>query len=182
MKRSLATIPLVAAALTLTACGAAASPDPAGSLAGTPAPPASPAASQPAAVPDTPAAARAAAESLFALYAAEQYSDVYPGLDARTRALAPERKWVRVHQACDSSTSGLSYKVGKPVMAGQSAVMSVSLAGAAAAIGSEEVTFVYQDGRWFWAPSSSDMSAAGNYKGTVRQIVARLKTAGECGS
>jgi hypothetical protein len=67
-------------------------------------------------------------------------------------------------------------------MAGRSAVMSVSLAGAAAAIGSEELTFVYQDGRWFWAPSSSDMSSAGNYKGTVRQIVARLKTAGECGS
>ena len=103
-------------------------------------------------------------------------------LDAQTRALVPERKWVRVHQACDSSTSGLSYKVGKPVMAGQSAVMSVSLAGVASAIGSEEVTFAYQDGGWFWAPSSSDISAAGSYKGTVRQIVARLKAAGECGS
>jgi hypothetical protein len=182
MNRSLATIPLLAAALTLAGCGTAGSPGPARSSAGTPASPASPPASQPAAVPDTPAAARSAAESLFALYAAEQYSAVYPGLDTQTRALVPERKWVRAHQACESSASGLSYKVGRPVMAGQSAVMSVSLAGAAAAIGSEEVTFVYQGGGWFWAPSSSDMSAAGNYKGTVRQVVARLKTAGECGS
>jgi hypothetical protein len=182
MNRSLATIPLLAAALALAACGGSAAPSgPAATPAGTPSPPAAAASAKPAAVPDTPAAARSAAENLFALYAAGQFPAVYPELDAQTRALVPERKWVRVHQACGSSTSGLSYKIGKPVMAGQSAVMSVSLAGVAAAIGSEEVTFVYQDGRWLWAPSSSDISAAGSYRGTVRQVVARLKAAGECG-
>ena len=86
-----------------------------------------------------------------------------------------------VHQDCQSASSGLSYKVGKPVMAGQTAVVSVSLAGAAAAIGSEEESFVHQAGGWFWAPSASDMSAAGNYKGTVARIVARLKATGLCG-
>lgn len=65
-------------------------------------------------------------------------------------------------------------------MAGQTAVMSVSLAGAAAAIGGEEESFVFQDGGWFWAPPAADMSAAGNYKGTAARIVARLKASGFC--
>jgi hypothetical protein len=55
-------------------------------------------------------------------------------------------QWVRVHEDCPAS--GLSYTVGRPVMAGQTAVMSVSLAGAASAVGSEEENFVYQDGGW----------------------------------
>ena len=58
--------------------------------------------------------------------------------------------------------------------------MSVSLTGATAAIGSGEESFVYQNGGWLWAPSAADMSAAGNYRGTVARIVARLKAAGFC--
>jgi hypothetical protein len=67
-----------------------------------------------------------------------------------------------------------------PVMAGQTAVMSVSLSGVASGLGSEEESFLYQDGGWFWSPTASDMSASGSYKGTVTQIVARLKAAGWC--
>ena len=165
----------VVAAIALAGCGASSAPPPAGP--GTPAPAAT---TQPAAAvtPDTAAAARTAAENMFALYAAGQFAAVYPMLSAQTRATAAEHKWVTVHQRCASS--GLSYKVGRPVMAGQTAVMSVSLAGAAAAIGSEEVSFVYQDGGWFWAPSASDMSSAGNYRGSVSRIVARLKAADLC--
>jgi len=135
-----------------------------------------------AAAPDTAAGARAAAEHFFALYAAEQYSAAYPLLDSATRAMVPEHKWVRVHEACKSSASGLSYAVGRPVLAGKTtAVMSVSLSGVASKLGSEEQSFAYQDGGWYWAPSASDLSSAGNYKGSVAQIVARLKAAGECG-
>jgi hypothetical protein len=76
---------------------------------------------------------------------------------------------------------GLSYKVGKPVMAGQTAVMSVSLSGVASSLGSEEESFVYQDGGWFWSPTATDISAGGSYKGTVAEIVTRLKAAGRCG-
>jgi hypothetical protein len=129
----------------------------------------------------TAAAARLAAQDLFALYAAGQYTAVYPLLDSQTRAEVPERKWVAVHEDCRSPAPGLSYKVGKPVMAGQIAVVSVSLAGVASSLGSEEESFVYQDGGWFWSPTASDISAADSYKGTVTQIVATLKAAGRCG-
>ena len=73
-------------------------------------------------------------------------------------------------------TSGLSYKVGTPTLARTSAVMSVSLAGVASRLGSEEVTFVYRDGKWLYAPSDLP-----SYKGTAAQIVARFKAAGTCG-
>lgn len=101
-------------------------------------------------------------------------------LDAQTRASVPESKWVVVHHRCQPPASGLSYKIGKPVMAGQTAVMSVSLSGVASGLGSEEESFVYQHGGWFWSPTASDISAANSYKGTVAQIVARLKAAGRC--
>ena len=81
-----------------------------------------------------------------------------------------------MHQDCKSSASGLSYKVGTPTLARTSAVMSVSLAGVASRLGSEEVTFVYRDGKWLYAPSDLP-----SYKGTAAQIVTRLKAAGTCG-
>jgi hypothetical protein len=170
----------VAAALVLAGCGGASGSQ--SSTPGTQAPSATAAATPAAApTPDTAAEAQTAAENLFALYAAGQYTAVYPMLSAQTRATVPEHKWVAVHEDCLSAAAGLSYKVGKPVMAGQTAVMSVSLAGAASAVGSEEESFVYQDGGWFWAPSAANMSASGNYKGTVARIVASLKAAGFCG-
>jgi hypothetical protein len=166
---------LLAFAALVAGCGS--HPSPAVSTPSTAA--AAPASSAAAAM--TAAAARSAAQDLFALYAAGQYADVYPLLDAQTRTEVPERKWVAVHEDCKPPVPGLSYKVGKPVMAGQLAVMSVSLAGVASSLGSEEESFVYQDGGWFWSPAASDISAAGSYKGTVAQIVAKLKAAGQCG-
>ena len=169
---------LLAAAALVAGCGSHLSP-----AVSTPstAPAAAASSGATAATPMTAAAARSAAQDLFALYAAGQYTAVYPLLDAQTRTEVPEHKWVAVHEDCRSPASGLSYKVGKPVMAGQIAVMTVSLDGVASSLGSEEESFVYQDGGWFWSPTASDMSAAGSYKGTVAQIVATLKAAGRCG-
>jgi hypothetical protein len=109
---------------------------------------------------------------MFALYSAGQYAVVYPLIDAHARAAVPEHKWVAVHEKCPPQAAGLAYKVGRPVMAGQTAVMAVSLAGVASSLGSEEESFVYQDGGWFWAPSESDIAA---YKGTVAHIVANAQ-------
>jgi hypothetical protein len=128
------------------------------------------------AAPATAAAAKAAATTYFSLYAAGQYAATYPLLDPLARRRIPEATWVTVHQHCRSSTSGLSYKVGKATQAGNSAVMSVSLAGVASSLGSEEVTFVYRGGGWLYAPS--DLSS---YNGTAARIGARLKAAGNCG-
>jgi hypothetical protein len=164
----------VIAAILLSACGHSS-----GTAAPvTSAPAAAPAAasSTPTGQPDTPAGAQAAARNFFALYAASQYAAAYPTLDSAFRAAVPEAKWLAVHQRCTSSTSGLSYEVGAPVMAGTAAaVMKVSLSGAAAAIGSEEITFDYESGGWAWVPGDT-----ATYQGTVAQVVARMKAAGSC--
>jgi hypothetical protein len=54
----------------------------------------------------------------------------------------------------------------------------VSLAGVGSSLGSEEESFVYESGGWFWAPSTSDIAG---YRGTVAHIVAVRKAAGDCG-
>jgi hypothetical protein len=138
--------------------------------------PAASAAAGPAAAPITPAAAHSAATAFFSLYAAGQYAATYPLLAPLARRRIPETTWVIVHQRCRGSVAGLSYKVGKATLAGRSAVMSVSLAGAAATLGSEEVSFVYRDGKWPYAPS--DLAS---YQGTAAHIITRLKAAGTCG-
>jgi hypothetical protein len=175
MTRSRITAAIVAA-LALTGCGGQAvttSSQPAASPAAAPSP--SPA---PAATPDTAAAARQAAQNIFALFSAGQYAAVYPLIDAQARAVIPERKFMAVHEECPPQAAGLAYKIGKPVMAGQTAVMAVSLAGVASSLGSEEESFVYQDGAWMWAPSASDLAS---YRGTVAHVVAAWKAAGDCG-
>jgi len=58
----------------------------------------------------------------------------------------------------------------------RSAVISISLPGLAAELGSEEVTFVYRSGRWLYAPYD-----LGSYTGGPVRIVAKLKAVGNCG-
>lgn len=140
------------------------------------APAASSPAAAPAAAPVTATAAKSAAKAFFSLYAAGQYAATYPLLDPQARRRIPEATWVTVHDRCKGTAAGLSYKMGTPTLAGRSAVMSVSLAGAASSLGSEEVTFVYRGGRWLYAPS--DLAS---YSGSPVRIVARLKAAGNCG-
>ncbi len=48
--------------------------------------------------------------------------------------------------------------------------MSISLAGVASKLGSEEVTFVYRGGKWLYAPS--DLAS---YQGTSASIITRLR-------
>jgi hypothetical protein len=68
--------------------------------------------------------------------------------------------------------------VAKPVIAGNTAVMAVSVAGALSKLGSEEATFTYSGGQWGWTPSSLD--AAIYSHGSVTADVAAAKAAGAC--
>ena len=129
-----------------------------------------------AASPATAAAARSAATTYFSLNAAGQYAATYALLDFRARQQVPEATWVAVHQDCKSSAPVRAYQVGPPTLTGTTAVMSVSPACPAASAGGTEETFVYRDGRWLYAPS--DLLS---YRGTVAQIVATFKAAGDCG-
>ena len=87
---------------------------------------------------------KAAATTFFYdLYAAHQiFSSAYARLAPSVRAGVPESTWVGAHQECD--TQDLAYsEATRPTLAGNTAVVNVSLAGAAAGLGSEEASFVY---------------------------------------
>jgi hypothetical protein len=175
LKSLFVAVAVCGAALVVAACGGTSTPPAASSEPPTSAP-SSPAASPtPAAQPQTAAAALTAAKSYFALYGAQQFAAVYPMIDPADRAQINESVWVAVHQQC-GPTSGLSYAVTSPVLAGTTAVVTVSLAGAASSIASEQVSFVYVGGQWYYQPSDTS-DYAGN---TTAQAVAALKAAGDC--
>jgi hypothetical protein len=134
------------------------------------------AAPSPQASPMTAAAAQAAATAYFDFYAAGQYAAVYPLLSPAARQVISQSVWMAVHEACRSTTAGLSYKVSRPELAGTTAVVNVSLAGAAAAIGSEEETFTYSGGRWLYAPT--DLSIYRHH--TAAQAVEAAKAQDLC--
>jgi hypothetical protein len=90
------------------------------------------------------------------------------------RAAATEGTWVGAHAACDTQT--LAYSVTRPTLAGDTAVVNVSLAGTAASLGSEEQTMTYSAGRWWYSPPN-----LADYQGhTTAQAVAALKASGQC--
>jgi len=165
---------VIAAAISLAACSQPAAAPPAApasspvSTVGTTAP----------AVPATAAGARAAATAYFDLYAAGQYAATWALLSPAAQQVVTRSTWVKVHEDCTSSSApGLSYVIGRITLAGNIAVVKVSLAGALSKLGSEEQSFTYSAGRWGFAPS--DLSA---YKGhTVAQAVAALKAMQLCG-
>jgi hypothetical protein len=174
LKSLFASIAACAAAVVVAACGGTSTPPASSSTGHTTTPPAA-APSSPAAQPQTAAAALTAAKNYFALYGAQQFAAVYPMIDPADRAQINESVWVAVHQQC-GPTSNLSYAVTNPVLAGTTAVVTVSLAGAASSIASEQISFVYVGGQWYYQPSDTS-DYAGN---TTAQAVAALTAAGNC--
>ncbi len=162
---------------TVTGCGGGSSPGGSAAASHSPAAPASPAASSSPAEPETAAAALSAAKAYFALYAAGQYAAVYPMIAPTDRGQISESVWVALHRKCVShATAGLSYSVTSPVLAGTTVVVTVSLAGIASSIGSEQISFTYSGGQWYYQPS--DLSI---YKGhDLAEAVAALKADGGC--
>lgn len=167
---------VAAAAVMAAGCGAAAaggSGPPAGpSVSGVNAP-----AAKTAAEPVTKAAARSAAKAYFALYGAGQYAAVYPMIVPSSRRYISKSVWVRLHVACKNPASaGLTYRVTHPVLAGRVAVVSVGFAGAASALGSEQQTFTYVSGKWYYKPDDLYV-----YKGhDLAQAIGAAKQNGFC--
>jgi hypothetical protein len=132
-------------------------------------------ASAPQVTAETAAGAVVAAQDYFDLYGAGQYSAVYPMIAPADRAEIPEAVWTGLHHQCGPS-SGLTYRVSHPVLSGTTAVLSVGFSGAAAATGSEQATFTYTAGRWFYVPANMQV-----YRGhDLAQAVAVAKTDGVC--
>lgn len=168
----------VAAVAAVAGCGTTAT-TPAGSTAAaasqTVAPSQSPAATA-SAEPVTAAAAKSAAETYFGLYAAGQYAAVYPMISPAARRIIRESVWTGLHERCRPTTATLTYKVAHPILAGTIAVVTVGYAGGAASLGSEQITFTYVDGKWYYQPSDLSVYARHN----VAQAVAAAKAAGVC--
>lgn len=169
----------VVTAAVITGCGTASTP---GAISpATSAPPTAtitPAPSPSPAAPETKAAAKAAAITYFDLYSAGQYAAIYPMIDPADRSHIKETVWVGVHEQCkNTASSGLTYAVSHPILAGSTAVLTVGLAGVGAALGSEQVSFVYSGGQWYYQPS--DMSVYRHHGLTA--AVAAAKSAGFCG-
>jgi hypothetical protein len=131
-----------------------------------------------AAQPETAAAAAAAARQYFGLYSAGQFALSWTLLAPSVQRSVSKATWVAVHQGCPAQSAGLSYEVKDTTVTGNTAVVTVSLAGAAASIGSESEAFTYSQGRWGLVPN--DLSF---YKhGSIQADIAAAKAAGYCAS
>ncbi len=125
--------------------------------------------------PKTAAAAKSAATLFLDLYSADQYSAAYEMLSPNAKKFITERTWARVHQAC-KGTSGLSYTVTQPVLTGNNAVVSVSLAGTESDLGSDQESLIYRGNRWYFVPP--DLSLYKHH--SAAQVLSELKSLGEC--
>jgi len=85
--------------------------------------------------------------------------------------------WVAVHQGCPPQSAGLAYNVSKATVTGSTAIVTVSVSGVAAGIGSVSEALTYTADRWGFVPS--DLSSYGH--GSIKKDIAAAKAAGYCG-
>jgi len=86
--------------------------------------------------PETAAAAKSLARQYFGLYSASQFAASYGLLAPSAQQAVSETTWVAVHQGCPARSAGLAYTISKATLTGNTAIVTVSLAGAAASLGS----------------------------------------------
>jgi hypothetical protein len=162
--------------LAAAACSSGTSSPPAGtaSTGATAAAPASATASP--AQPETAAAAKAAAARFFGLYTASQWAAAWTFLPPSTRQAVPQATWVAVHDGCPSASSGLVFQITNVTVTGSTAVVTYTLSGAAAGLGSATQAFTYSQGQWWLV-----LSDPGAYRhGSVKGDVAAMKAEGDC--
>jgi len=180
MRHRLAAAGVTAAALIATAACSSAPAAPTTSAATTAAATPTAAASTPsaAAQPETAAAAAAVAKQYFGLYSAGQFALSWTLLAPSAQRAVSQATWVAVHQGCPSQAAGLAYNVKDTTLTGSAAVVTVTLAGAAASLASESESLTYSAGRWGFVPN--DLSYYRH--GSVKADIAAAKAAGYCAS
>ena len=141
---------------------------------------AAPSSSPSPAQPDTAAGAKAAAQQYFGLYAAGQYAAAWSLVTPSAQKAVPEATWAAVHQDCPSQTAGLAYDVKNVTVTGDTAIATVTLAGAASSLASASEAFTYAGGKWEYTPSPADLSLYQH--GSVAADVAAAKARGYCTS
>jgi hypothetical protein len=177
MRHRLAAASITVAALIATAACSSTPAAPATSAATTAAmPTAADSSPRAAAQQETAAAAAAVAKQYFGLYSAGQFALSWTLLAPSAQRSVSKATWVAVHQGCPAQSAGLAYEVKDTTVTGNTAVVTVSLAGVAASIGSESEAFTYSGGRWGLVPD--DLSFYRH--GSIRADIAAAKAAGYC--
>lgn len=125
---------------------------------------------------ETAAAAAAVARQYLGLYSAGQFAAAYGLLAPSTQQTVGEPTWVAVHQGCPSQAAGLAYDVKDTTLTGNTAVVTVTLAGAASSLASESEALTYSSGRWGFVPN--DLSLYEH--GSVKADIAAAKAGGYC--
>ena len=170
-RRPIAAAALIAGGLTATACSSSGGAAPAGTAAAAP---------TPSAQPETAAGAKAAAQRYFGLYAAQQYPAAWGLLAPAVQRAVPEATWAAVHAECPPADPGAAYDVKNVIVTGNTAVATVTLAGAMSALASGSEAFTYAGGRWEYVPAETDL---GVYEhGSVAADLAAARAKGYCGT
>jgi len=125
---------------------------------------------------ETAAAAAAVAKQYLGLYSAGQFAAAYGLLAPSTQQTVSEPTWVAVHQGCPSQSAGLAYDVKDTTLTGNTAVVTVTLAGAASSLASESEALTYSSGRWGFVPNDLSLYEHGG----VKADIAAAKAGGYC--
>ena len=170
---------IAAAVVTAAACSSGKPAVPPASSGTPPAiAPASPSVAASPAQPETAAAAKATAARFFGLWTGGQYAEAWTLLPRSTRRAIPQATWVAVHKACPSAAAGLAFQIKDVTVTGGTAIVTYSLSGAGAALGSATQAFTYSGGRWWLA-----LSDPGAYQhGSVKADIEAAKAQGSCSS
>lgn len=172
---------LIAAAVIAAAACSSGTPAPPSNTATTAAAgtaPASPAAAASKAQSETAVGAAGVARQYFGLYSAGQFALSWTLLAPSAQRAVSQATWVAVHQGCPSQAAGLAYNIKDTTLTGSTAVVTVTLAGAAASLASESESLTYSAGRWGFVPND-----LGYYRhGSVKADIAAAKAAGYCAS
>jgi hypothetical protein len=169
---------IVAALLAVAACSSASSSTSASTPAAASTAPASPATTASTTQPETATAASAVARQYFGLYSAGQFAAAYGLLAPSAQRAVSESTWVAVHQGCPSQAAGLTYDIKDATLTGNTAVVTVTLAGVASSLASESEAPTYSGGQWGFV--SNDLSMYEH--GSVKADLAAAKAAGYCAS
>jgi hypothetical protein len=137
-------------------------------------------ASQAARQPETEAAVRGDATQFYALYAASQWAQAWAMLAPSAQKAVPESTYVAVHQGCPSASAGMARVIKSITVAGPTAVVTETVAGALSSLGSVTDAWAYSGGRW---GITLDPSSLRDYShGSATADVAAMKAAGDCAS
>lgn len=113
------------------------------------------ASSVPSAGAGTRAAARAAAEQFYGLYATSHYAALWNLLAPATKRQVSMQAWVAVHEACSTADAGKSRVIKAVTVFGDAAIVTEAVAPGAA--GTVEDVFNYVDHSWRYSPQALDV-------------------------